>query len=109
MQGDSECKVTVTVTVSDSSSDALEDSLAVILATSLIRILTAEPNRNPSTYPRTRPYPSSSLRQFQPSWMKQYPWLHYSRFADGAFCRACAPSSQGLGMFVTSHHPSNAR
>ena len=40
--------------------------------------------------------------------MKQYPWLHYSKFADGAFCRACAlfaPSTVGgqdLGQFVTS-------
>ena len=40
--------------------------------------------------------------------MKQHPWLHYSKFADGAFCRACAlfsPSNVGgqdLGQFVTS-------
>ncbi|KAI6652511.1 hypothetical protein LOD99_7525 [Oopsacas minuta] len=31
------------------------------------RILTTEPNSDPSSYPRTCPYPSSSLRQFQPS------------------------------------------
>ena len=54
------------------------------------RILTTEPNSDPSANTRTRPYQTSSLRQVQPSWMKQYPWLHYSKFADGAFCRACA-------------------
>ena len=30
--------------------------------------------------------------------MKQFPWLYYSRFADGAFCHACtlfAPSTVG--------------
>ncbi len=66
-------------------------------------LITTEPNCNASTYPRTRPNESRSYRQFQPSWMKQYPWLHYSQFADGAFCRTCAifaPKSvggQGLG------------
>ena len=74
----------------------------------IYQILTTEPNSDPSSYPRTRPYPSSSLRQFQPSWVKQHPWLHYSQFLDGAFCRACAlfaPSNVGgqdLGKFVTS-------
>ena len=33
---------------------------------------------------------SSSYRQFQPTWLKNYPWLHYSSFSDGTFCRACA-------------------
>ena len=39
--------------------------------------------------------------------MKQFPWLHYSKFVDGAFCRACplfAPSTVGgqdPGQFVT--------
>ena len=72
------------------------------------RILTTEPNCDPLSYPRTRPYLSSSLRQFQPSWMKQYPWLHYSQSVDGAFCRACAlfaPNQVGgqyLGKFVAS-------
>lgn len=72
------------------------------------RLLKAQPNSDPSSYPRTRPYPTSSFRQFQPSWLKQHPWLHYSRFADGAFCRACvlfAPhqvGGQDLGQFVTS-------
>ena len=70
------------------------------------RLLKTEPTSNTSSYPRTRPHPSSSLRQFQPSWLKQYPWLHYSRFVDGAFCRACvlfAPNQVGgqdLGQFV---------
>ena len=72
------------------------------------QLLRTKPNSDPSVYPRTRPYPSSSFWQFQPSWMKQYPWLHYSQFADGVFCRACAlfaPSNAGgmvLGQFVTA-------
>ena len=53
------------------------------------QIHTTEPNRDPSAYPNIRLYPSSSKRQFQPSWMKQFPWLHYSKSTDGAFCRAC--------------------
>ena len=72
------------------------------------KILTAEPNSDPTVYPHTRPYQSSSLRQFQPSWLKQYPWVHYSRFCDGVYCRACAlfaptcVGGQELGQFVTS-------
>ena len=72
------------------------------------RLLKTEPPTNVSSYPHTRPYPSSSLRQFQPSWTNQHPWLHYSRFVDGAFCRACAlfaPNQVGgrnLGQFVTA-------
>ena len=65
------------------------------------QLLRTEPNSDPSVYSRTRPYPSSSFRQFQPSWMKQYPWLHYSQFADGVFCRACA-CGMVLGQFVTA-------
>ena len=40
--------------------------------------------------------------------MKEHPWLHYSQFVDGAFCRACAlfapnpVGGQDLGKFVTS-------
>lgn len=70
-------------------------------------ILTCEPPMATSEYPRTRQSESGSFRQFQPSWVKQFPWLHYSKFEDGAFCRACAifaPSSireQSLGQFVT--------
>ena len=72
------------------------------------RLLKTEPKSDPSSYTRTRPYPSSSLRQFQPSWLKHHPWLHCSRFIDGAFCRAFvlfSPSQVGgqdLGQFVTS-------
>ena len=45
----------------------------------LYRILRAEPCVEPSAYPRTPAYPgSTSMRQFQPAWFKQYPWLHYS-------------------------------
>ena len=71
------------------------------------RILTTEPSSDPSTYPRTRPYKTSSFRQFQPSWTKQQPWLHYSLFADGAFCRACALLVARV-LVSLSHHPSSA-
>ena len=70
-------------------------------------VLKTEPSEDASTYPRTRPCESGSYRQFQPSWLKNYPWLHYSCFSDGAFCRACAffaPDRAGgrdLGYFVT--------
>ena len=71
------------------------------------RILIKEHDPNPSAYPRTRPYGSGAFRQFQPSWLTQYPWLHYSPHSDGVFCRACvlfAPETAGgrtLGQFVT--------
>ena len=71
------------------------------------QILKRESNPHPSAYPRTRPYSSGTFRQFQPSWLVQYPWLHYSAFCDGAFCRACALfaperiGGQVLGQFVT--------
>ena len=72
------------------------------------RLLTTEPSSDSASYPRTRPYPNSSDRQFQPSWMKHFSWLHYSRFVDGTFCHACilfSPSQvcrQELGQFVAS-------
>ena len=71
------------------------------------RILKTEPDPDPSVYPRTRPYDSGAFRQFQPSWLRKYPWLHYSPFSDGVFCRACAlfaPEKVGgnvLGRFVS--------
>ena len=71
------------------------------------RILKREPNPHSSAYPHTRPYNSGPFRQFQPSWLLQYPWLHYSPFCDGAFCRACAlfapdrAGGQVMGQFVT--------
>ena len=71
------------------------------------KILRTEPSHDASMYPRTRTCETGSYRQFQPSWLKQYPWLHYSCFSDGAFCRACAlfaPDQVGghdIGNFVT--------
>ena len=54
-------------------------------------ILTAEPCVDQVAYPRTPTYPGSTyMRQFQPGWFKQYPWLHYSSHVDGAFCKSCA-------------------
>ena len=74
----------------------------------IYHILMAEPSADPSTYPRTPAYPGSIyLRQFQPSWLKQYPWLHYSCHLDGVFCKSCAifaPDKVGghtPGQFVT--------
>ena len=73
----------------------------------LYQILTHEPNPNSTVYPRTRVSPSNSFRQFQPTWLKKHPWLHYSQFTDGAFCRACAvfltdnPGGQSCGQLVT--------
>ncbi len=70
-------------------------------------ILSKDPNSDVSVYPRTRPYGSGAFRQFQPSWLAQFPWIHYSTFCDGVFCRACAifaPKVVGghtLGQFVT--------
>ena len=44
------------------------------------RLLTSQPNSDPSFYPRTCPYATSSFRRFLPSWCSGRPWLHYSRF-----------------------------
>jgi len=44
---------------------------------------------NPSVYPWTHCHGSTSYRQFQPKWVKQYTWLHYSPQVDGVFCKAC--------------------
>jgi len=70
-------------------------------------ILKKEPDCDAASYPRTQPANSSNLRQFQPSWVKKQPLLHYSQHCDGAFCRACVsfaitPSTgrQTLGQFV---------
>lgn len=74
----------------------------------IYRILTSKANPNPASYPRTRLYPSGPYWQFQPAWVRQHPWLYYSRHCDGAFCRACvffAPEQVGgqpLGQFVTT-------
>ena len=45
-------------------------------------LLTSQPNSDPSSYPRTRPYTTSSFRQFLPSWCSGRPWLHYSISRD---------------------------
>ena len=46
------------------------------------RLLTSQPNSDPSSYPRTRPYTTSSFRRFLPSWCSGRPWLHYSISRD---------------------------
>ena len=69
-------------------------------------VLTTEPNSDPSSFPRTCSSNSQLYRQFQPSWLKQYPWLHYSQHDDGVYCRVCAlfapkqVGGQDLGQFV---------
>ena len=69
-------------------------------------LLTTEPNPDPLSYPRIRPCTSSNLRRFKPDWLKQYPWMHYSQFSDGVYCRACVILSpyqaggQDLGKIV---------
>jgi hypothetical protein len=72
------------------------------------QILTSEPISDLSTYPRTQQTATSPyLRQFQPEWLRSFPWLHYSRHANGVFCRACAVFAPGtvkgqkLSSFVT--------
>ena len=74
------------------------------------QILISEPISNPSAYPRTQQTATSPYqRQFQPEWLRSFPWLHYSRHTDGAFCRACAMFAPGtvkgqkLSSFVTKH------
>lgn len=70
------------------------------------RLLTTEPDPNPLSYPQSRPCPTGRLRRFRPDWLGRYSWMHYSRFSDGAFCRACVVfaqhqvGGQNLGQFV---------
>ena len=71
------------------------------------RLLTCNPNPNPSSYPRTRLCASDCLRQFQPKWIKKHPCIHYSVHVNGIYCRACAAfapekvGGQVPGWFVT--------
>ena len=71
------------------------------------QLLTTDPCTDSSSYPRTRSSESAPYRQFQPSWLKSYPWLHYSHHVDGVYCRACAVfitenvGGQSPGQFVT--------
>ena len=65
------------------------------------RILKREPNPHPSAYPRTRQYSSGP---FQPSWVVQYPWLHYSAFCDGvlpSMCLVCSRKSWRLRSWAS--------
>jgi hypothetical protein len=43
--------------------------------------------------PRNFPFPKREFgkqkRSFQPSWFKEYPWLHYNEKSDSAFCYVC--------------------
>ena len=44
----------------------------------LYNIFTHESNKDLACYPRTRLCESDCYRQFQPTWVKKYPWIHYS-------------------------------
>lgn len=59
----------------------------------------------PSSYKYPSKTVGSRLRKFQPNWLKEYPWLSYSKQKDGAFCRFCVlfAGSQGgdLGQLVS--------
>ena len=86
----------------------MKTDLNKLSRTNKYRILTCEPSTDPSAYPRKQQTASSSYqRQFHPKWLQSFPWLHYSRHSDGAFCRACAlfapdnVKGQTLGAFVT--------
>lgn len=85
----------------------LKVNIGTLSREDIYRILTSESSTDPTSYPRTRTLESAGFRQFQPSWLKSYPWLHYSRHVDGAFCRACAifmPETVGgqrPGQFVS--------
>ena len=68
----------------------LKINVATLSREERYRILTREPNTDASSYPRTRASASTAFRQFQSSWVKPFPWLHYSQHTDGAFCHACA-------------------
>ena len=106
-----------TVTTTPTSSSIAECDIGKLLDSGIdlrklsreekYRILTTDPSLDSSSYPHKRPYASGSFRQFQPEWLRQYPWLHYSRHVDGAFCRACAffgpekAGGQSPGQFVS--------
>ena len=60
-------------------------------------VSTTEPDPDMSSYPHTRACDSSAYHQFQPAWLKQYPWLHYSKYVDGVYCHA-------LGSFLAPDH-----
>ena len=40
---------------------------------------------------------SGRARRFNPAWLKDFPWLVYSKYLDGAFCLACALFSKQCG------------
>ena len=55
-------------------------------------VLTKEPYRDSSScYPRIpRHLAQEDFVNFnQTAWLSQDPWIHYSRYLDGVYCRAC--------------------
>eukprot|EP00118_Oscarella_pearsei_P020408 m.221005 g.221005 ORF g.221005 m.221005 type:complete len:146 (+) comp39951_c2_seq46:252-689(+) len=66
---------------------AMGISLRAVSRDDIHAVLRSETHPNPKLYPRTE-Y-RQTTRHFHPSWVQQYPWIHYSRHVDGVFCRAC--------------------
>lgn len=87
---DSSCGETLSVSSTPTSSNigGLTEScvdLHKLCRDDIHRVWTTEPNSDA----HTRSCVYSSYQQFQPVWLKQHPWLHYSQHVDGAFCHAC--------------------
>ena len=56
--------------------------------------------RNPPTgfmFPLQHYATQHQRRSFQPRWLQQFQWLHYSPKYHGAFCAPCALFSHGTG------------
>ena len=43
-----------------------------------------------SVFKFLKTFDSGCNRSFQVNWLKQYPWLVYSKALDGDFCKYCA-------------------
>lgn len=64
---------------------------------------------SPWVPPKSYTFPSkthgSRVRKFQGNWLKEFPWLSYSKKLDGGFCRFCVlfppSSSPALGQLVS--------
>ena len=52
----------------------------------IYKIQTHEPNNDPTCYPCTCLCEYDCFRQFQPTWIEKYPWIHYSSHVNGIFC-----------------------
>ena len=80
----------------------VESRLDKAMSRRQVSYLITEPNSDPSSYStRSCPSASDAYWQFQPSWLKQHPWLDYNQQVDGAFCQACASfAAESVGGHV---------